>query len=104
MCVLTSPGQVPARIFSVFFVPDGSAHRADQGHDQQDAKQDQDLHVCHPLHVRALQWRFGGVLGGQLIQVRNTKALITDTLRRCNGPLAEHFCLTDFIRHTQLQT
>lgn len=48
----------------MFSVPDGGAHRADQGHDQQDAKQDQDLHVGHSLHVRALQRCFGGILGG----------------------------------------
>lgn len=47
----------------MFSVPDGGTHRADQGHDQQDAKQDQDLHVGHPLHIRALQWGLGGVLG-----------------------------------------
>lgn len=62
--VLTSSGQVPAGIVSVFPVPDGSANRTDQSHDQQDTKQDQDLHVGHPLHIRALQWRLGGVLGG----------------------------------------
>ena len=51
----------------MFFVPDGCAHRADQCHDQQDAKQDQDLHVGHPLHIRALQRCLGGVLrGGQV--------------------------------------
>lgn len=46
----------------MFSVPDGGAHRADQSHDQQDAKQNQDLHVGHPLHVGALQRRLGGVL------------------------------------------
>lgn len=60
---LTGPGQVPAGLVRVFSVPDGCAHRADQCHDQQDAKQNQDLHVGHPLHIRALQWRLGGVLG-----------------------------------------
>lgn len=63
VCILTGAGQVPAGIFSVLSVPDGCAHRAHQGHDQQDAEQDQDLHVSHPLHVRALQWCLGGVLG-----------------------------------------
>lgn len=63
VCVPTSAGQVPAGVFGVFPVPDGGAHRADQSHDQQDAKQNQDLHVGHPLHVRALQRRLGGVLG-----------------------------------------
>ena len=63
MRFLTSAGQVPAGLFSVFSVPDGSTHRADQGHDQQDAEQDQDLHIGHSLYVRALQWRLGGVLG-----------------------------------------
>lgn len=63
VCTLTSTGQVPAGVFSMFSVPDGGAHRADQCHDQQDAEQDQDLHVGHPLHIRALQWRLGGVLG-----------------------------------------
>lgn len=63
VCVLTSAGQVPAGVLGVLSVPDGGAHGADQGHDQQDAEQDQDLHVGHPLHVRALQWRLGGVLG-----------------------------------------
>lgn len=58
----TSAGQVPAGVFSVFSVPDGGAHRADQRHHQQDAKQNQDLHVGHPLHVGALQRRLGGVL------------------------------------------
>lgn len=43
-------------------VPDGGADGADQSHDQQDAKQDQDLHVGHPLHVGALQRGLGGVL------------------------------------------
>lgn len=62
--ILTGAGQVPAGILSVLFVPDGGTHRADQGHDQQDAKQDEDLQVGHPLHVRALQRRFGGVLRG----------------------------------------
>lgn len=54
-------------------VPDGGAHRTDQGHDQQDAKQDQDLHVGHPLHVRALQWCFGGVLRCRQINKRSEK-------------------------------
>lgn len=49
----------------MFSVPDGSTHRADQGHDQQDAKQNQDLHVGHPLHIRAFQRCLGGVLGGE---------------------------------------
>lgn len=70
-CVLTSSGQVPARVFSVFSVPDGSAHGADQCHDQQDAKQDQDLHVGHSLHIRALQWCLGGVLGGGRVNEYN---------------------------------
>lgn len=59
----------------MYFVPDGSAHRADQGHDQQDAKQDQDLHVGHPLHIRALQWCLGGVLAGGQVNEYNTKTL-----------------------------
>lgn len=46
----------------MFSVPDGRAHGAHQRHDQQDAKQHQDLHVGHPLHVRALQRRLGGIL------------------------------------------
>lgn len=62
VCLPTSAGQVPAGVLGVFSVPDGGAHRADQSHDQQDAKQNQDLHVGHPLHVRALQRRLGGVL------------------------------------------
>lgn len=49
--VLTSAGQVPAGVLGVLSVPDGSANGADQSHDQQDAEQDQDLHVGHPLHV-----------------------------------------------------
>lgn len=65
VCVPTGAGQVPAGVFGVFPVPDGSAHGADQRHDQQDAKQDQDLHIGHPLHVGALQRRLGGVLGGR---------------------------------------
>lgn len=69
--VLTSPGQVPAGIFSVFSVPDGSANRTDQSHDQQDTKQDQDLHVGHPLHIWTLQWCFGGVLGGGQVNEYN---------------------------------
>lgn len=69
--VLTSPGQVPAGFFSVFYVPDGSTHGADEGHDQQDAKQDQDLHVGHPLHIRALQRCFGGILGGEEVNEYN---------------------------------
>lgn len=40
VCILTGAGQVPAGVFSVFSVPDGGAHRTDQCHDQQDAKQD----------------------------------------------------------------
>lgn len=72
-CILTSPGQVPAGIFSVGSVPDGGAHGADQGHDQQDAKQDQDLHVGHPLHVRTLQWCFGRVLGGGHVNEYNKR-------------------------------
>lgn len=40
VCILTSAGQVPAGVFGVFSVPDGGAHRTDQCHDQQDAKQD----------------------------------------------------------------
>lgn len=62
LCVRTGARQVPAGVLGVFSVPDGGAHRADQSHDQQDAKQDQDLHVGHPLHIRALQRRLGGVL------------------------------------------
>lgn len=62
VCVPTSAGQVPASVFGVLFIPDGGAHRADQSHDQQDAKENQDLHVGHPLHVGALQRRLGGVL------------------------------------------
>lgn len=58
----TSAGQVPTGVFGVFSIPDGGAHWADQSHDQQDAKQNQDLHVGHPLYVRALQRRLGGVL------------------------------------------
>lgn len=55
----------------MLLVPDGGANRTDQSHDQQDTKQDQDLHVGHPLHIRAFQWRLGGVLEGGQLQIRN---------------------------------
>lgn len=58
----TSARQVPAGVLGVLSVPDGGADGADQSHDQQDAEQDQDLHVGDPLHVGALQRRLGGVL------------------------------------------
>lgn len=75
----------------MFSVPDGGAHRADQGHDQQDAEQHQDLHVGHPLHVGTLQWRFGGVLGGRRVQGFN----------KCAESLS--FFLPFYI-YTQIQT
>ena len=59
VCVLTCAGQVPAVLLGVRAVPDGRAHRADQSHDQQDAEQNQDLNVGHPLHVGALQGGLG---------------------------------------------
>lgn len=62
VCALTCPGQVPTGFIGVLSVPDGCAHRADQRHDQQDPEQNQDLHVGHPLHIRALQWHLCRVL------------------------------------------
>lgn len=74
VCIPTSTGQVPAGVFSVFSVPDGGPHRADQRHHQQDAEQNQDLHVGHPLHVWALQRRLGGVLERRLVNARHVEA------------------------------
>lgn len=67
VCIPTSTRQVPAGVFSVFSIPDGGTHRADQRHHQQDAKQNQDLHVGHPFHVWALQRRLGGILERRLV-------------------------------------
>lgn len=88
VCIPTSTGQVPAGVFGVFSVPDGGAHRADQSHDQQDAKQNQDLHVGHPLHIRALQRRLGGVLERRSRTQHVGKQRTLDKLRRKQGIIA----------------
>lgn len=43
-------------------IPVQGSHRAHQGHDQEDAKEYQDLHISYFLHIRSLERRFGGIL------------------------------------------
>lgn len=66
----------------MFPVPDGGAHRADQSHHQQDAEQNQDLHVGHPLHVGALQRRLGGVLERRSLSATRVEVENGDVVRR----------------------
>lgn len=43
-------------------IPVQGPHRAHQGHDQEDAKQHQDLHISHFLNIRSFERCFCGIL------------------------------------------
>ena len=43
-------------------IPVQGSHRAHQGHDQEYAKEHQDLHISYFLNIRPLERCFGGIL------------------------------------------
>lgn len=58
---LTLHPDVP-NVSSMPFLPEYGSHIADQGHGQEQQKQQKDLHVGHLLNSRSLEGQFDGIL------------------------------------------